>query len=96
MVHDYQSGAGHRTPRRFATDHARPNSARFWSAAALCRFMGGRTLDDDRVLLAPSNAPESGAGAPHSKTLRAVRGRVVLPPGFGVRQPSAAFRWNVL
>jgi hypothetical protein len=37
------------------------------------------------------NAFESGAGAPHSKTLPRSPGRVECPPGFGVRQPSAAF-----
>jgi len=37
---------------------------------------------------------QSARGLAHSKTLRVCRGRSEFPPGFGLRQPSAAFPLN--
>ena len=42
----------------------------------------------------PSCAQQSGAAAPQSKTLARGSGRLVFPPGFGVRRCSGAFRWT--
>jgi len=49
-----------RTPRRFARQGAARNSARFWSAAALCRFsprrprMPGTPSRPERILTSPT------------------------------------------
>jgi len=52
-------------------------------------------IGEDPRIAVLQNAFQSGAGAPHSKTLREARGRHVSPPGFGVRQASAALaEWD--